>query len=91
MHTLALDLNPLGAKMNPLNGFKGFKCTHQNQSSNTAYFDYVSTTNECIDLPYIATICQDMYEKSMSLDIVTIPCTFLKVAKHGILRQNKAF
>ena len=60
-------------------------------ASNTLYFDYVSTTNECIDLPYIATICQDMYEKSMSLGIVTIPCTFLKVAKHGKLRQNKAF
>lgn len=83
--------DPLGAKMNPLKWLNGFKCTHQNQSSNTLYFDYVSTTNECIDLSYIATICQDMYEKSMSLGIVTIPCTFLKVAKHGKLRQNKAF
>lgn len=72
--------------MNPLKWLNGFKCTHQNQSSNTLYFDYVSTTNECIDLPYIATICQDMYEKSMSLGIVTIPCTFLKVAKHGKIR-----
>ena len=52
---------PLGAKMHPLNGFKSFKCTHQNQSSNTPYFDYVSTTNECYDLPCFATICQDMY------------------------------
>ena len=58
--------------MNPLKWLNGFKCTHQNQSSNTLYFDYVSTTNECIDLPYIATICQDMYEKSMSLGIVTL-------------------
>ena len=60
LHTLSLDLNPPGAKIHPLNGFKCFKCTHQNQSSNTPYFDYVSTTNECIDLPYFATICQDM-------------------------------
>ena len=56
-----VKFEPLGAKMNPLYGFNGFKCTHQNQSSNTPYFDYVSTTNECIDLPYFATICQDMY------------------------------
>ena len=71
--------------MNPLNGFKGFKCTHQNRSSNTLYFDYVSTTNECIDLPYYAKICSDMYYKSMSRGIVTILYTFLKVAKHGKL------
>ena len=54
-------LEPLGCKNAPLKGFEGFKCTHQNRSSNTLYFDYVSTTNECIDLPYFATICQDMY------------------------------
>ena len=84
-------MNPVGAKMNPLFGFNGFKCIHQNCSSNTPYFDYVSTTNECIDLPYFAKICSDMYKKTMSRGIVTIPCTFLKVAKHGILRQNKAF
>lgn len=76
--------------MNPLKWLNGFKYIHQNQSSNTLYFDYVSTTNESIDLPYIATICQDMYEKSMSLGFVTIPCTFLKVAKHGKLRQITA-
>ena len=69
----------------------GSKWNYKNKRSNALYFDYVSTTNECIDLPYFAKICPDMYKKSMSRGIVTIPCTFLKVAKHGILRQNKAF
>lgn len=39
----------------------GSKWNYKNKRSNALYFDYVSTTNECIDLPYFATICQDMY------------------------------
>lgn len=50
----------------------------------------VLTTNECNDLPYFASICQDMYLNSMSCDIVTIPYTKMKCAKYGELRQNKA-
>ncbi len=49
----------------------------------TLHFDYVFTTNESDDLLYFVSICQDMYEITMSRGIVKILYTNYECVKHG--------
>lgn len=49
------------------------------------------STNECDDLPYFASICQDMYRKTMSRGIVKILDTKMKCANYGKSWHSKAF